>query len=211
MTDKYKFDYTKLNVPSKYIDLAKYVDCVQFRPFFNILDKTHARENDDGICSIDIHNLPLLHYLTFYKSDDYEMLINGFCIHQGIGFTIIINDLAFHTYNKSQQLEILEKCKSILRVIYDKFISANDMKHAFLVITLIDIIHHTTRIITSFPYIVIDPHCTMYKITHNIMHWITLFLNIYYSFFLVDNDVNFLKYVHNPILLSSWLHINGCD
>ncbi len=142
---------------------------------------------------------------------EFDTIINGFCIHQGIGFTIIANDLALHKYNLSQQLDILEKCKTILRVIYDVSVSENDMKSAFVIITIIDIIHHTIRIITATPYLFIDPHCSVYKIMHNIMHWITFFLHLYYSQFVVNDDDNFKKYIHNPILLSSWLCINGCD
>jgi hypothetical protein len=126
MTDKYKFDYAKLNVPSNYTELAKLANCVQSKSFFNIWDKSISPENAEGICSIDIHNLPLLHYLSFTGNNlEFDTIINGFCIHQGIGFTIIVNDISFHKYNLSQQLDILEKCKTILRVIYDATVSEN--------------------------------------------------------------------------------------
>ncbi len=213
MTEKYRFDYSKLNVPSRYSDIAKFADCVQFKPLYKVFEKKETQENDDGICSIDIHNLPFLHYLTYnmQSESDYKMLVDGFCIHQGIGFTIIINDLALHKYDMSQQLDILEKCKGILQIIYNATVSSNDVTGTFIVVTIIDLIHHTMRIITAFPYLLTDPICASNKILHNIMHWITFFMNVYYHYFINYNDQKFETCVHKPILLSSWLCINGCD
>jgi hypothetical protein len=213
MTERYKIDYIENKCPDEYTQIMTLANCVQSKKLSDVFSSEITEKNDNNICSIDIHNLPYLHYLTFYLLDnktdtdinDYNKLVNGFCIHQGIGFTIFMSDITGRNMTLEQQLQQMKQMKRYLKKLYKKSVSVNSVYTTIFVIAMIDIIHHTLRVLSSLLYLIFEPKKSISTISHNIMHWITLFTQIYYLNFTYKSEKQFENYVSNPILLSSWL------
>jgi len=215
MTEQYKIDYIENKCPDEYIQIMTLANCVQSKKLSEVFSSEITEKNHDSLCSIDIHNLPYLHYLTFYILDNktdiiaYNKLINGFCTHQGIGFTKFIDNITGQQMTLDQQLQQMKQIKSYLRKQYKKTVSLNSIYTTLFIITMIDIVHHGLRVLSSLLYLIFEPKKSLFTIAHNIMHWISLFTNIYFVYFTYKSEKQFEKYVSNPILLSSWLCAHG--
>jgi hypothetical protein len=216
MTEKYKIDYETNKCSDAFTTIMTLANCVQSKKLSDVFSPELTGLNDDNICSIDIHNLPYLHYLTGYlvnhKTDAnaYKTLVNCFCIHQGIGFTLFVDDITGRRMTLEQQLRKLKQIKKCLRILYKKCVSQNNVYSTLFVITLLDIVHHSLRIFSSSLYLISEPQESVCRVSHNIMHWISLFTNVYFEQFTNKSEENFQTYVRNPILLSSWLCAHGC-
>ena len=217
MTEQYKIDYIENKCSDEYTKIMTLANCVQSKKLSDVFSCEITEKNHDSLCSIDIHNLPYLHYLTFYllnnKTDTtaYNKLINGFCTHQGIGFTIFVYDITGRNMTLEQKIQQMKQMKRYLKKLYKKSVSSNMVYTTIFVITIIDIIHHVLRALSSSLYLIFEPKKSLYSISHIIIHWISLFTNIYF-YYTAKSEEQFEKYVSNPILLSSWLCAHGtCD
>ena len=217
MTEQYKIDYIENKCSDEYTKIMTLANCVQSKKLSNVFSCEITEKNYDSLCSIDIHNLPYLHYLTFYllnnKTDTtaYNKLINGFSTHQGIGFTIFVYDITGRNMTLEQKIQQMKQMKRYLKKLYKKSVSSNMVYITIFVITIIDIIHHVLRALSSSLYLIFEPKKSLYSISHIIIHWISLFTNIYF-YYTAKSEEQFEKYVSKPILLSSWLCAHGtCD
>ena len=197
MTEQYKIDYIENKCSDEYTKIMTLANCVQSKKLSDVFSCEITEKNYDSLCSIDIHNLPYLHYLTFYllnnKTDTtaYNKLINGFSTHQGIGFTIFVYDITGRNMTLEQKIQQMKQMKRYLKKLYKKSVSSNMVYITIFVITIIDIIHHVLRALSSSLYLIFEPK------NHYIVYRILLYIGFHclpiYIFIIQPNRKNNLK------------------
>jgi hypothetical protein len=139
-------------------------------------------------------------------------VVEGFPIHQAIGFTTFIKDLFLDKLEKKDLLKCFHFFHKQLRKIYKNIDTkkGKNTKILFLVIVLLDILHHSLRVLSALPNIICnDSKKAIFRILHNILHWISFFSAVIYAFLPSENKTLFELLVQKPFLLAEWFCLNG--
>lgn len=212
LPEKYKFNFKKLKLPKRYKRMLKLVNCVEYKNFFDICDnKITKMKNYNNSCSIDSHNLVFLYYASANLNNKkcVKTVIDGFPIHQGIGFTTFFQDICLEKLDKKVCMDIFVFFHTLLTKIYTN-IDDNNHTQLIFVIVLIDIVQHSLRTIAAMPNIFTnDSKKAIFRIIHNIFHWISLFTSYFYAYLNTEDILLFEKLVQNPFLISQWFCLNG--
>jgi hypothetical protein len=212
LPEQYHFDSKTLKLPKLYKKMRKLVNCVEYKNFFDIFDNKITKvKNYNNMCSCDSNNLAFLYYasMNLHNKKCVKSLIDGFPIHQGIGFTTFVQDICLEKLNKKTVYDIFLFFHTILTKIYTN-IDENNHTQLVYVIMLLDITHHFLRTIAAMPNIIANcPKKALFRIIHNIIHWISLFTLIFYEYLNTQDIWLFEMLVQNPFLLSQWFCLNG--
>jgi len=212
-----RFTDDTLTLQAKYKRMRRLVNCVQYKELSRIFDDVITRPNCDSMCAVDSNNLSFLYYAVFHLDDPkcLKAVIEGFPIHQGIGFTAFVKDMFVDQLSK----QTLEKCfRTFHRILtniyvtYSNVDTKNGRKRSELVfvIVLLDILHHGLRVLAAIPNIILDDtKDAVFRILHAIVHWMSLFTCALHNYLPFDNQVTFRLLVQDPFLLAQWLCLNG--
>ena len=205
-----------LELPARYKRMRQLVNCVQYKEFSRIFDDVITRPNCDSMCAVDTNNLSFLYYAVFHLDDPkcLKAVIEGFPVHQGIGFTVFVKDLFVGQLSK----QTLEKCfRAFHRILTDIYLNNSKMDkkngrkvQLVFVIIVLDILQHGLRVLAAIPNIILDDSKdAVFRILHAIMHWMSLFTGALHNCLPFDNQVTFRLLVQDPFLLTQWLCLNG--
>ena len=214
-----RFEADKITMPERYKRLRELVNCVQYKEFLHIFDEVITDPNCDSMCATDANNLSFLYYAVFHLEDPtcLKAVIEGFPIHQAIGFTAFVKDLCLDQLSKETLQTCFHKFHRHLTAIYSNM-ETDDGKRTtklMVLITLLDVVHHGLRAHAAIPSIVL-PHIVLnerkqavFRILSAIVHWISLVSGVLHQCLPFDNHATFQLLVQNPFLLAEWLCLNG--